>query len=300
MWDPFSSLSLCCHFYACLLEWYLLNHPTWNISTISNYQTDMPVNQTSNQDLSEIFLSINSNHRNVIFFASFQPSGNSLKKNTTSSLSVIKPNFWLMLLNERKSTSPIYEGVEMVYFWMKYASPSDPNASYPTGEKSRSRRSVTSFWWSADIWPGIYQKSRLRLPETHQEIIIHRELWNRRLPGILWDTGRSFPKKKGHSVQILKPMVIRQSKREFPNFRKIIHPGRLTWNLNMMVWKMIFLFNWVIFRFQPFNLPGCIQPQLWCATHSNFKIRSPLNHKSSRKIWIQKWHPATPHQIFED
>lgn len=80
MWDPFSSLSLCCHFYACLLEWYLLNHPTWNISTISNYQTDMPVNQTSNQDLSEIFLSINSNHRNVIFFASFQPSGNSLKK----------------------------------------------------------------------------------------------------------------------------------------------------------------------------------------------------------------------------
>lgn len=100
MWDPFSSLSLCCHFYACLLEWYLLNHPTWNISTISNYQTDMPVNQTSNQDLSEIFLSINSNHRNVIFFASFQPSGNSLKKNTTSSLSVIKPNFWLMLLRE--------------------------------------------------------------------------------------------------------------------------------------------------------------------------------------------------------
>ena len=28
-----------------------------------------------------------------------------------------------------------------------------------------------------------------------------------------------------------------------------IHPGRLTWNLKMMVWKMIFLFNWVIFRF---------------------------------------------------
>ena len=36
-----------------------------------------------------------------------------------------------------------------------------------------------------------------------------------------------------------------------------IYPGRLTWNLNMMVWKMIFLFNWVIFRFHV-DLPGCL------------------------------------------
>ena len=35
-----------------------------------------------------------------------------------------------------------------------------------------------------------------------------------------------------------------------------LHPGRLTWNVNMIVWKMIFLFNWVIFRFHV-NLPGC-------------------------------------------
>ena len=34
-----------------------------------------------------------------------------------------------------------------------------------------------------------------------------------------------------------------------------VHPGRLTWNLKMMVWKMMFLFNWVIFRFHV-NLPG--------------------------------------------
>ena len=39
--------------------------------------------------------------------------------------------------------------------------------------------------------------------------------------------------------------------------RKLIHPGRLTWNLKMMVWKMIFLFNWVVFRFHV-NLPGCM------------------------------------------
>ena len=46
-----------------------------------------------------------------------------------------------------------------------------------------------------------------------------------------------------------------------------LHPGRLTWNLKMMVWKMIFLFNWVIFRFHV-NLPGCI----W--TYSNVLVLS--------------------------
>ena len=28
-----------------------------------------------------------------------------------------------------------------------------------------------------------------------------------------------------------------------------LHPGKLTWNPKMEVWKMMFLFNWVIFRF---------------------------------------------------
>ena len=37
-----------------------------------------------------------------------------------------------------------------------------------------------------------------------------------------------------------------------------LHPGRLTWNLKMIVWKMIFLFNWVIFRFHVI-LPGCMK-----------------------------------------
>ena len=35
-----------------------------------------------------------------------------------------------------------------------------------------------------------------------------------------------------------------------------LHPGRLTWNLKMMVWKIIFLSKWVICRFHV-NLPGC-------------------------------------------
>ena len=35
-----------------------------------------------------------------------------------------------------------------------------------------------------------------------------------------------------------------------------LHPGRLTWNIIMEVWKIIFLSNWVICRFYV-NLPGC-------------------------------------------
>jgi len=38
-------------------------------------------------------------------------------------------------------------------------------------------------------------------------------------------------------------------------FWRVLHPERLTWNLKMMVWKMIFLSNWVVFRLHV-NLPG--------------------------------------------
>ncbi len=46
-----------------------------------------------------------------------------------------------------------------------------------------------------------------------------------------------------------------------PNYTRItinheIHPGRLTWNIIMEVWKIIFLSKWVICRFHV-NLPGC-------------------------------------------
>ena len=36
-----------------------------------------------------------------------------------------------------------------------------------------------------------------------------------------------------------------------------IHPWRLTWNIIMEVWKIIFLSKWVLCRFHV-NLPGCI------------------------------------------
>ena len=37
-----------------------------------------------------------------------------------------------------------------------------------------------------------------------------------------------------------------------------LHPGRLTWNIIMKVWKIIFLSKWMICRFH-LNLPGCIE-----------------------------------------
>ena len=53
----------------------------------------------------------------------------------------------------------------------------------------------------------------------------------------------------------------------------IIHPGKLTWNLKMEVWKMIFLFKQVIFRFHV-SFRGCI----------------PFNHHEPRKD--QPAHPT--------
>ena len=60
----------------------------------------------------------------------------------------------------------------------------------------------------------------------------------------------------------------------------VLHSGRLTWNLKMMVWKMIFLFNWVIFRFHV-NLPGCTPPGVYCWS---FTCTSPKNPTSILKM----------------
>ena len=51
-----------------------------------------------------------------------------------------------------------------------------------------------------------------------------------------------------------------------------IHPGRSTWNLKMMVWKMIFLFQGCILRFHV-NLPGCklVLSRMWMLAFSEFR-----------------------------
>ena len=67
-----------------------------------------------------------------------------------------------------------------------------------------------------------------------------------------------------------------------------LHPGRLTWNIIMEVWKIIFLSKWVICRFYV-NLPGCIDRSfVW---HENdMTIRAFLDPKNSSKKW-----PVTIH-----
>ena len=43
----------------------------------------------------------------------------------------------------------------------------------------------------------------------------------------------------------------------YGNHHKVYNtPRKITWNQNMEVWKMIFLLNWIIFRFHV-NFPGC-------------------------------------------
>ena len=59
--------------------------------------------------------------------------------------------------------------------------------------------------------------------------------------------GLKTPHRKGSS----EPKTI-----DFQGRTVLLHPGRLTWNIIMEVWKIIFLSKWVICRFHV-NLPGC-------------------------------------------
>ena len=68
---------------------------------------------------------------------------------------------------------------------------------------------------------------------------------------------------------------------------RILHPGRLTLNIVIEVRKMIFLFNWVIFRFHV-NLPGCMDPDLHHG-FSNWKQKIRNNRRISK--WSFSWVP---------
>ena len=66
-----------------------------------------------------------------------------------------------------------------------------------------------------------------------------------------------------------------------------VHHGKFTWNPKMEVWKMIFLFNGVIFRFHV-NFPGC-----------NFLMKSERDHflRSSPSKKKMKKHLAGLHLV---
>ena len=57
------------------------------------------------------------------------------------------------------------------------------------------------------------------------------------------------------------------------------------WNLKMMVWKMMFLFNWVIFRFHVMYiiLPGCI------IDFTNRDFTNPEKHQGGKAIITWSW-----------
>ena len=82
------------------------------------------------------------------------------------------------------------------------------------------------------------------------------------------------------------------------NVTRWIHPGRLTWNIIIGVWKIIFLSKWVICRFHV-NLPGCMPCQAASAPlhgASNFHhhhCQFMVVHNSFRRPEIlQGWHWA--------
>ena len=70
---------------------------------------------------------------------------------------------------------------------------------------------------------------------------------------------------------------------ECNNLLKSLHPGILPWNLKIIVWKMIFLFNWVIFRFQPLIFQGvCLISK--CQTVRYLKPSTKKFQESKGKI----------------
>ena len=60
----------------------------------------------------------------------------------------------------------------------------------------------------------------------------------------------------GQMAMIPKPEFFRKKKNWGDALTGVIHPGRLTWNIIMEVWKTIFLSKWLISSFHVY-LPGC-------------------------------------------
>ena len=78
-------------------------------------------------------------------------------------------------------------------------------------------------------------------------------------------------------------------------FNGRLHPWRLTWNIIMEVWKVIFLCKWVICRFHV-NLPGCsfFKAQLPPSPPSPPAIPWPVHHIPRRLRYAKLYVPAYP------
>ena len=97
-----------------------------------------------------------------------------------------------------------------------------------------------------------------------------------------------FPHQQEPRIMIIRTMIM-------------IHSGRLTWNLIMEVWKIIFLSKWVIGRCHV-NLPGCnndIHQPSQLYTCFNLTIPAlPMNFAASRLFGIiLTSYLAKPHPV---
>ena len=96
----------------------------------------------------------------------------------------------------------------------------------------------------------------LQLARAFSEIV-PKNTWNSTRPINIHEIGIFIYFHVSHDVE------------ENINHPSILHPGRLTWNIIMEVWKIIFLSKWLITRFHV-NLPGCREKKTF-----------PVNHRSS-------------------
>ena len=137
---------------------------------------------------------------------------------------------------------------------------------------SRSR-----YWWVPRVW-------RLDSgPNLHPEIRhwfafrppIHHQASFRFLKECRWQHVQGY---RIMSTSIRMVISWENGRPEDPPKKKHAHPGRLRWNTIMEVsnWKMIFLFNWVIFRFHV-NIQVCI-----CSWFSS-------NGTSFSTVWTLRW-----------
>ena len=90
------------------------------------------------------------------------------------------------------------------------------------------------------------------------------------------------PERKTHFPSSIWPETLQCSKIQ----KYIYTPRKLTWNPKMEVWKMIFLFNWVIFRFHV-NFQGCnpekkYTPNIRLAKRSTKTCKKTCFHAKNR------------------
>ena len=64
-----------------------------------------------------------------------------------------------------------------------------------------------------------------------------------------------------------------------------VHPWRLTWNIIMEVWKIIFLYKWVIYRFHV-NLPGCKKFWFQLSVEATKNARELSGRESCHWRWL--------------